>query len=871
MPIFQKVLRVGEGKTLKEFEATAVAVNSVESDFVGLTDEELTSKTAEFRDRLANGATVDDIQIEAFAVVREAATRVLGQRHYDVQVVGAAALHRGMVAEMKTGEGKTLVSTMPAYLNALVGNGLHMVTVNDYLASRDAEWMGGVYRFLGLSVGLIQNNMPTAERHPAYRSDITYGTNNEFGFDYLRDNMAMDSANRVHRGYQYAIVDEVDSILIDEARTPLIISGKLSDSAKWYRDFAKIASRLKNDLHYTIDEAKRQVLTTEEGVERVEQILGIENLYDHAAVDFVHHMETALKAEALYKKDVDYLLDGGEVKIVDEFTGRILEGRRYSEGLHQAIEAKEGVHIKEENQTLATITLQNYFRLYEKLAGMTGTAQTEAAELASIYGLEVLSIPTNRPIARMDQGDLVYKSEAGKLSALVRDVKDRYERQQPILLGTISIERSELLSDALEKAGVKHEVLNAKAHAREADIIAQAGRPGAVTVATNMAGRGVDIMLGGNPEGMARTQLKKQGVSIDDPSYAALEAKLTEEFEEQIAPNKEIVINAGGLYVVGTERHDSRRIDNQLRGRSGRQGDPGESRFYLSLEDDLMRRFQGEWVSGVMEKLRLPEDQPIEAKMVSKSIERAQRQVESQNFEIRKNVLKYDEVMNRQREVVYDWRKAILERTAGEGLIEDWIADAIAASVELEFSPDLSKSEWDWDALKREIEQFYVTKLDVSKFEDGYDLEDVIDFVTEEAMARYGEHGTELGPDILGRVETSVMLSVIDNKWREHLSEMDYLRAGIGLRAMGQRDPLTEYQREGFEMFTDLVDAVKRDAVKYLFHVEIAQPKTQPQRVQAAPTGSSRSRKPAVSAKIGRNDPCPCGSGKKYKKCHGAA
>ena len=871
MPIFQKVLRVGEGKTLKEFEATAVAVNSVESDFVGLTDEELTSKTAEFRDRLANGATVDDIQIEAFAVVREASTRVLGQRHYDVQVVGAAALHRGMVAEMKTGEGKTLVSTMPAYLNALVGNGLHMVTVNDYLASRDAEWMGGVYRFLGLSVGLIQNNMPTAERHPAYRSDITYGTNNEFGFDYLRDNMAMDSASRVHRGYQYAIVDEVDSILIDEARTPLIISGKLSDSAKWYRDFAKIASRLKNDLHYTIDEAKRQVLTTEEGVERVEQILGIENLYDHAAVDFVHHMETALKAEALYKKDVDYLLDGGEVKIVDEFTGRILEGRRYSEGLHQAIEAKEGVHIKEENQTLATITLQNYFRLYEKLAGMTGTAQTEAAELASIYGLEVLSIPTNRPIARMDQGDLVYKSEAGKLSALVRDVKDRYERKQPILLGTISIERSELLSNALERVGVKHEVLNAKAHAREADIIAQAGRPGAVTVATNMAGRGVDIMLGGNPEGMARTQLKKQGVSIDDPSYDALEAKLTEEFEEQIAPNKEIVINAGGLYVVGTERHDSRRIDNQLRGRSGRQGDPGESRFYLSLEDDLMRRFQGEWVSGVMEKLRLPEDQPIEAKMVSKSIERAQRQVESQNFEIRKNVLKYDEVMNRQREVVYDWRKAILERTAGEGLIEDWIADAIAASVELEFSPDLSKSEWDWDALKREIEQFYVTKLDVSKFEDGYDLEDVIDFVTEEAMARYAEHGTELGPDILGRVETSVMLSVIDNKWREHLSEMDYLRAGIGLRAMGQRDPLTEYQREGFEMFTDLVDAVKRDAVKYLFHVEIAQPKTQPQRVQAAPTGSSRSRKPAVSAKIGRNDPCPCGSGKKYKKCHGAA
>jgi len=872
MPIFQKVLRAGEGKTLKEFESVATAVNDIEPELESLSDDALAAKTTEFRDRVANGAEVEDIQIEAFGVVREAAKRVLGQRHYDVQVVGAAALHRGMVAEMKTGEGKTLVSTMPAYLNSLSGNGVHMVTVNDYLASRDAEWMGHIHQFLGVSVGLIQNNMATADRHPAYGSDITYGTNNEFGFDYLRDNMAMTADSRVQRGHQYAIVDEVDSILVDEARTPLIISGKLADSAKWYRDFAKIASRLKEGLHYEVDEKKRQVLTTEEGVTRVEQILGIENLYDHAAVDFVHHMETALKAEALYRDDVDYLVDHGEVKIVDEFTGRVLEGRRYSEGLHQAIEAKEAVHIKEENQTLATITLQNYFRLYDKLAGMTGTAETEAAELASIYNLEVLAIPTNRPLARLDQGDLVYKSEAGKFSALVDDVKTRHHNRQPVLLGTISIERSELLSNLLDKEGVKHEVLNAKKHAREADIIAQAGRPGAVTVATNMAGRGVDIMLGGNPEGMARTELKKRGVTAEDPSYDELEKKLTEEFEEQIAPDKNVVIEAGGLYVLGTERHESRRIDNQLRGRSGRQGDPGESRFYLSLEDDLMRRFQGEWVSGIMEKLKLPEDQPIEAKLVSKSIERAQRQVESQNFEIRKNVLKYDEVMNTQRESIYQWRKSILEGTASEDLIEDWIGSAIAGTVEFEFAAELSKTEWDWDGLKRELDQFYPTKIDISKFEGSYDVDDVIDFAIDEAMVRFSEREEDLGSEVIKRVETSVMLSVIDNKWREHLSEMDYLRAGIGLRAMGQRDPLTEYQREGYDMFADLVESVKHDAVKYLFHVEVSQPKLQPQRVEAAPTGSTGPKKPVtISDKIGRNAPCPCGSGKKYKRCHGAA
>jgi preprotein translocase subunit SecA len=870
MPIFQKLLRAGEGKTLRQFEAIAAAVNELEPEFEALDDTALKAKTAEFKQALANGAEMDDIQVEAFATVREAAKRVLGQRHYDVQAIGAAALHRGMVAEMKTGEGKTLASTMPAYLNALTGRGVHMVTVNDYLASRDAEWMGAIHKFLGLSVGLILNNMPTADRHPAYRSDITYGTNNEFGFDYLRDNMAMSAEARVQRGHVYAIVDEVDSILIDEARTPLIISGRLSDSARWYRDFAKIARRLQPEIHYEVDERKRQVLVTEEGVARVEQILGVENLYDHAAVDFVHHLETALKAETLYHRDVEYLIDRGEVKIVDEFTGRVLEGRRYSEGLHQAIEAKEGVAIKEENQTLATITLQNYFRLYEKLAGMTGTAETEAAELASIYGLEVAAIPTNEPVARLDQPDLVYKTEAAKFQALIDDVKERHQRGQPVLMGTISIERSEELSRALDKVGVKHEVLNAKHHAREAEIIAQAGRPGAVTVATNMAGRGVDIMLGGNPEGMARTELKRRGVEPSDPSYEEMEKKLAEEFAIQIKDDKQKVIEAGGLYVVGTERHESRRIDNQLRGRSGRQGDPGESRFYLSLQDELMRRFQGEWVAGIMDRLNMPEDQPIEANMVSKSIERAQRQVESQNFEIRKNVLKYDEVMNTQRENIYAWRKSILEGSASEDLIDEWVEDVIAGVVESQFA-DLPKSEWDWDALKLELEQFFPTKIDVSKFDSGFGLEDVVDFAVDEALARYQEREQELGKDVLERVERSVMLSVIDNKWREHLSEMDYLRAGIGLRAMGQRDPLTEYQREAYDMFMDAVAAVKRDAVRYLFRVEVAQPKTQPQRVEANPTGPQKPAKPASSDKVGRNDPCPCGSGKKFKRCHGAA
>ncbi len=676
--------------------------------------------------------------------------------------------------------------------------------------------------------------------------------------------MAMRASDRVQRGHVYAIVDEVDSILIDEARTPLIISGRLSDAAKWYRDFARIANRLRRDEHYEVDEAKRQVLTTEEGVGFVEEILGVENLYDHAAVDFVHHLESSLRAKELYQRDVEYLVDQGEVKIVDEFTGRVLEGRRYSEGLHQAIEAKEGVKIKEENQTLATITLQNYFRLYQKLAGMTGTAETEAAELAQIYGLEVLVIPPNRTVARADQPDLVFKSEDAKFQAVVDDIVARHEAQQPILLGTVSIEKSERLSKMLQKRGIEHEVLNAKNHAREAEIIAQAGRPGAVTVATNMAGRGVDIRLGGNPEGLARVELKRQ--QVPEEEFEKKLAETTARYAAEIAPIKEKVIESGGLYVVGTERHESRRIDNQLRGRSGRQGDPGESRFYLSLGDDLMRRFSGDRVSSLMDRMKIPDDVPIEAGMVTKAIERAQKTVEAQNFELRKNVLKFDEVMNKQREVIYDWRVDLLE-ASGEDLVTEWIEVVVADTVEAVFPPELAPSEWDWELLNKELVQIYPSTLK-EPGPEGSSLEDVIDAAVEEANAAYAAKSKELGLENMRQVERQVILSVIDNKWREHLSEMDYLRAGIGLRAMGQRDPLVEYQREGYSMFSELVESVKRDTVRYLFHVQLAEPAA-----PAAPkvVNDDQSKSIRSSGAVGRNDPCPCGSGKKYKRCHGAA
>ncbi len=880
MSVFSKILRVGEGRNLKELQGIANAVNDLEPEYEKLSDADLKAKTASFREQLANGASLDDIMIPAFTVVREAAKRVLEQRHFDVQIIGGAAMHRGMVAEMKTGEGKTLVSTLPVYLNGLTGKGVHVVTVNDYLASRDAEWMGAVHEFLGLEVGLIQAGMTPEERRPAYNADVTYGTNNEFGFDYLRDNMAMRVSDMVQRGHHFAIVDEVDSILIDEARTPLIISGRVGDSAKWYRDFARIVNRLRRDVDYEVDEAKRQVLSTEEGVARLEQILGVENLYDHAAVDLVHHFEVALKAKELYKNDVDYLIDHGEVKIVDEFTGRVLEGRRYSEGLHQAIEAKEGVAIREENQTLATITLQNYFRLYEKLAGMTGTAETEAAELAQIYNLQVIVVPTNVPIARKDEADLVYQTEAAKFGALVEDVEQRHKNGQPVLLGTISIEKSETISKQLNRRGVPHEVLNAKHHAREAEIIAQAGRPGAVTVATNMAGRGVDIMLGGNPEGMAKLELKRSGVAPGDPSYDEKLHELAKGFAAQIKADKAKVIEAGGLYVLGTERHDSRRIDNQLRGRSGRQGDPGETRFYLSLDDDLMRRFQGDRVSGIMDRLKIPEDVPIEHSMVNKAVERAQSQVESQNFEIRKNVLKYDEIMNRQREVIYEWRSGILNGDLTDELSSEWIDRVIEDTVETVLG-DAAPSEWDWEELNKELGQFFPTSYEREMFGDRVDVKQVVDRALDDARLAYDAREEELTPEVMRQVERSVMLSIIDNKWRDHLSEMDYLRAGIGLRAMGQRDPLTEYQREGYDLFAEMIESVRRDSVRYLYHVQLAQPRAQAPRAQPVPamvgasaaagSGPPAAKKPVTTGeKIGRNDPCPCGSGNKYKRCHGA-
>ncbi len=868
MSLLGKVLRLGESKTLKSLERLAVHVNQLEPDTERLTDGELKAKTVEFRDRLARGETLDDLMPESFAVVREAARRVLGQRHYDVQVVGAGALHRGMIAEMRTGEGKTLVSTMPVYLNALVGNGVHVVTVNDYLASRDAEWMGGIYEFLGLTVGMIQSGDDPASRRPAYEADVTYGTNNEFGFDYLRDNMAMRPESQVQRGHHFAIVDEVDSILIDEARTPLIISGRVGDSARWYREFARLVRGLRSGAHYEVDHGKRHVLTTEEGVARVEQVLGVENLYDHAAVDFVHHLEQALRAKELYNRDVEYLVSHGEVKIVDEFTGRVLEGRRYSEGLHQAIEAKEGVRIKEENQTLAAITLQNYFRLYEKLAGMTGTALTEASEFSQIYDLEVVQIPTNQPVARVDQPDVVYKTDDAKFAALVEDISERYEGGQPVLVGTISIEKSERISRLLSRRGIRHEVLNAKHHAREADIIAQAGRPGAVTVATNMAGRGVDIQLGGNPEGLAQAAIKKRpDLARGSRAWQAEYSRLLDQYTSRTAPARNQVLEAGGLYVLGTERHESRRIDNQLRGRSGRQGDPGESRFYLSLGDDLMQRFASDRVSGIMQRLKIPDDVPIEAKMVTKAVERAQTQVESQNFEIRKNVLKYDEVMNRQREVIYAWRDGILRSAQSRELIIEWIEETVESTV-IDCLPEhLAPRDWDREALLRELRVIYPSELsDRYLSSRNISTDEVAADAVDEAIRCYEEREKELTPEVMRQIEHGLVLSIIDNKWRDHLSDMDYLRAGIGLRAMGQRNPLTEYQREGYDMFSDLVKAAKKDTARYLYRVEVTKPKRQV-RPRAVATSGPRKVPRAKSKKVGRNAPCPCGSGIKSKKC----
>jgi preprotein translocase subunit SecA len=882
----EKALRFGEGRRLKRLRSQAEYVASLEPDFESLSDEELAGKTAEFRQRIDNGEPVDDLIFEAFAAVREAAKRTLGQRHFDVQVMGAVVLHEGDIAEMKTGEGKTLVATMPLYLNALPGTGVHLVTVNDYLAKRDAEWMGPVYEKLGMRAAFIRNMMPFAERREAYAADITYGTNSEFGFDYLRDNMAVALEGLVQRSHSYAIVDEVDSILIDEARTPLIISGEPETAAKIYYDFARVAktldgeqSQLKTkgqdemaglDVDYLYDEKHKTVSPGEGAIEKVERALGVDNLYDPSNVQLVNHLIQALKAQALYKRDVDYVIQDGEVKIVDEFTGRIMEGRRWSEGLHQAIEAKEGVPIQEENVTLATITLQNYFRLYEKLGGMTGTSKTEEKEFVEIYGLHVVEIPTNVPVARDDQNDFIYKTREAKYNAVVEDIVERSEAGQPVLVGTIAVETSEYLAEMLKRRGVAHNVLNAKQHEREAEIIKDAGQLGAVTIATNMAGRGVDIKLG------------------------------------------EGVREAGGLYVLGTERHEARRIDNQLRGRSGRQGDPGESRFYLSAQDDLVRLFAGDRIYSIIDRFKIPEDQPMEAGILSRQIENAQKKVEEQNFVARKNVLKYDDVMNVQRQVIYEQRRRVLE---GEDLSEDikaWIEEVVEHVVAIHTMGEYTE-EWDLAELVTAMGAIYNTGVSVEEIE-GLDRPQIVAEFLEDALDEYGEKEKELESmedGLMRWLERYVILQVVDTRWREHLENMEYLREGVHLRAMAQKDPLVEYRAEGHEMFEELGLAIHEEVVSTIFHAQLQpQDASNIQALQEAEATDgdlsyqheSLAGADAIAAagaeagalgaaagalagaagvattqrvtseheKLGRNDPCWCGSGKKFKKCHGA-
>ena len=840
MGVLDKVLRAGEGRTLRKLENIARAVNSIEDDFVSLSDEELRALTGEFKQRYAQGESLDDLLPEAFATVREAARRTLGQRHYDVQIMGGAALHLGNIAEMRTGEGKTLVSTLPAYLNAISGKGVHVVTVNDYLAERDSEWMGRVHRFLGLEVGVILSQMPAAQRRAAYAADITYGTNNEFGFDYLRDNMAWSKTEMVQRGHNFAVVDEVDSILIDEARTPLIISGPADQATHWYAEFARIVRLLRRDEDYEVDEKKRTIGVHESAIDRVEDQLGIDNLYDTVNTPLVGFLNNAIKAKELFKKDRDYVVMDGEVIIVDEHTGRILKGRRYNEGLHQSIEAKEGVEIKAENQTLATVTLQNFFRLYDKLGGMTGTAMTEAAEFNQIYNLGVVPIPTNRPMVRVDKSDLVYRTAEAKYAAVIEDIVERHATGQPILIGTTSVEKSELLSSLLKKNGVPHEVLNAKQHEREASIVAQAGRRGAVTVATNMAGRGTDIMLGGNPEFMASAALAQQGLSpVEDPeAYEAAWPAALEKATAAVKAEHDEVVSLGGLYVLATERHESRRIDNQLRGRSGRQGDPGESQFYLSLEDDLMRLFKADMVDAFLRRFNVPDDVPIEAKMVTNAIRSAQTQVEAQNFEIRKDVLKYDDVLNNQRLVIYGERRRVLEGEDIADQVRSFIRDTVADYVR-SATADGYPEDWDLEKLWTALRQLYPVSLTIEDVEAesgagraGLSSEFLVEVMVADAEEAYVRREAELGEEVTRELERRVILSVLDRKWREHLYEMDYLRDGIGLRAMAQRDPLVEYQREGYDLFVAMMDAIKEETVGYLFHVDV-------QVTQQAPSDAS--------------------------------
>ncbi len=902
MGIFDRLLRSGEGKKVRALAGLVPEIGALEPELEALDDDTLRARTVRFRERLDRGEPLDDMLIEAFAVTREAARRVIGQRHYDVQLMGGAALHFGWVAEMKTGEGKTLVSTLPVYLNGLTGRGVHVVTVNDYLARRDAEWMGQVHRWLGLTIGMVlPGELDQAVKRSQYACDVTYGTNNEFGFDYLRDNMAMSLDDKVQRGHVYAIVDEVDSILIDEARTPLIISGQINDAAKLYYKFASVVKGLSRDVDYEVDEEKRVVFPLPEGITKVERSLGVENLYDDVSNSLVHQLQVAIKAKELYRRDRDYLIQDGEVKIVDEFTGRVLEGRRWSEGLHQAVEAKEGVRIKEENQTLATVTLQNYFRMYDKLAGMTGTALTEAAELMGTYELQVVPIPTHRELARLDYADLIYRTEDAKFGAVVEDILERNEAGQPVLVGTVSVEKSEKLSRLLDKRGVPHEVLNAKQHSREAEIVAQAGRIGSVTVATNMAGRGVDILLGGNPEGMAHRGVVSEGLDPDSDEGVARYEELLAKYGEECVAEGEQVRELGGLYVLGTERHESRRIDNQLRGRSGRQGDPGTSRFYLSLEDDLMRFFATGAIEWVMGK-GWDDDVPIEAKMVTRAIEKAQTTVEARNAEIRKNVLKYDEVMNSQRKVIYARRDEVLEGADLRAETLEALAEVVDGLVQTHCSSDYAE-EWDVEALLADAASYWPCTVEPAEVSGATSTDQLYELLTTDAVRHYEQRESEIGIETMRDVERQVMLRIIDARWRDHLKEMDYLQEGINLRALGQKDPLSEWQREGFDMFGQLMSTIDREYVQYVMNVQVVQEQQTPiapgtkltytapdsdapgagavppiaaaetVAEQAGAAAEPAAQQPVVRTeweKTPRNAPCPCGSGKKFKLCHGA-
>jgi preprotein translocase subunit SecA len=852
--VFKKVLSVGSGKLASELNSIVDKINAKESEFEQLSDDQIKSGFQNLAKQLENG--VESIEVDSFAYIREASKRTLGQRHYDVQLFGGLVLLRSKIAEMKTGEGKTLVSTLPISTMALYNRGVHVVTVNDYLSKRDAEWMEPIYNFLGLEVGLVYSNQDNLEKAEAYKKHITYGTNNEFGFDYLRDNMAISKEQLVQRELFYSVVDEVDSILVDEARTPLIISGKVSDSTKWYQDFSKIVKGMKRDIHFEIDEAKKQVHPTEIGVEYVEGKLGINNLYENTKTNLIHYLTATLRAHTIFAKDVDYIVAEGQIKIVDEFTGRVLEGRRYSDGLHQALEAKENVRIQDENQTLASITYQNYFRMYENLSGMTGTAKTEEAEFIQIYNLEVVEVPTNVPIQRIDQQDAVYKTTDAKLDAVIQDVVERNKNGQPVLLGTVSVEASEILSKRLTEKGIIHNVLNAKNHEQEAQIISQAGRKGSVTVATNMAGRGVDIKLGGNAEEMAMQKHLKDSSEFNQDEFE----KIISEIQKEVDIEKQEVLDIGGLYVLGTERHESRRIDNQLRGRSGRQGDPGESRFFISLQDELMRRFQGERIESIMNRLNLPDEERIEQSMVTKSIERAQAQVESLNFEIRKNVLKFDQVLNQQREVIYKWRKQLLLADSIKQLITDWLDDVISqVSSNFENLKSTYETLEEFESLVSEELSEILSDASKNKLLKGKKIDDSLDIYSE--LKLLFDQNSQQDENNFWNLGRASSLSFIDQAWKDHLAEMDYLRSGIGLRAMGQRDPLVEYQKEGYDLFEDLVNNVKYSVIRILLNFDSSLIKQS--------NDEKKETNIETDNKVGRNSPCPCGSGKKYKKCHG--